>query len=100
MQSVRLRFVNRDANPMGHEIVCRPQDVPVIMGWYRGYHAGDRYTVAVDGMGVALDVNGLPRDGLPHPVDLMGAQHDHPPNSAINPRAVMPMRARKREAGE
>lgn len=57
----RLVFMNADANPKNHTVLCDAASVPYIMAWYGEYFAGDRYTVAMDGRNVAMDQNGWPK---------------------------------------
>lgn len=56
----RLVFNNADATPMTTVIECSAESVPHIMAWYGAYHADDRYTVALDGRNVPMDINGEP----------------------------------------
>ncbi len=60
---VDLVFNNADATPKTVKIVCDEASVPRIMRWYGGFHAGDRYTVSVDGRRVRKDQNGEMADG-------------------------------------
>lgn len=57
-----LVFSNADAVPKNSVVRCDTASVPCIMAWYGAYHAGDRYTVALDGRNVPVDQNGEPRD--------------------------------------
>lgn len=59
---VALVFNNADATPKTVKILCEPCSVPHIMAWYGAYHAGDRYTVALDGGNIRMDQNGQPVD--------------------------------------
>lgn len=53
-----LTFVNQDASPKIAAVHCSPGSVPAIMAWYGAYHAGDRYTVKLDGQKLEKDRNG------------------------------------------
>ena len=64
---VRLVFNNAEATPKTEVIECDRASVPSIMAWYGAYFAGDRYTVAMDGRNVAMDINGEPVGELPCP---------------------------------
>ena len=55
-----LGFMNADATPKNTTIRCDSASIPDIMAWYGAYFAGDRYTVALDGRDVAMDINGEP----------------------------------------
>lgn len=57
-QTVRLVFSNADATPKNIALDVAQDAVPHIMDWYGGFHAGDRYTVTVDGRNVPMDING------------------------------------------
>lgn len=67
MSKIKIRtlvFMNADAKPKNQSILCDLASVPSIMAWYGAYFAGDRYTVAIDGRNVAMDVNGEPLEAL------------------------------------
>ena len=53
-----LKFRSADASPRVVTIKTRKADIPSIMLWYGSHHAGDRYTVRVDGKLVKKDHNG------------------------------------------
>lgn len=55
-----LTFENKDASPeeSRHSFDVAAEAIPVIMQWYGGFHAGDEYTVTVDGKEVYTDRNG------------------------------------------
>lgn len=53
--------MNADAIPKNQTVLCDAASVPYIMAWYGAYFAGDRYTVALDGRNVAMDLNGEPK---------------------------------------
>lgn len=55
-----LVFNNADATPKTAKILCEPCSVLQIMAWYGAYHAGNRYTVALDGRNIPIDQNGQP----------------------------------------
>jgi len=55
---IRLVFNNADAKPKTELIECSAASVPAVMTWYGAYHAGDRYTVTVNGRNVPMDHNG------------------------------------------
>ena len=55
-----LVFSNADTTPKSVVLDVRASDVPRIMAWYGAYHAGDRYTVTLDGRNVPMDQNGEP----------------------------------------
>ncbi len=55
-----LVFNNADATPKTAVIKCDAASVAQIMAWYGAYFAGDRYTVALDGRNVPMDINGEP----------------------------------------
>ena len=55
-----LVFNNADATPKTVRVLCAEESVPDIMAWYGSYFAGDRYTVALDGRNVPMDLNGEP----------------------------------------
>ena len=54
----RLVFMNADATPKNVALEVSAAAAPHIMAWYGAYFAGDRYTVAIDGRNVPMDVNG------------------------------------------
>ena len=60
MQIVTLVFSNADATPKNVAINLDRESVPSVMAWYGAFHAGDRYTAAVDGRNVPMDQNGRP----------------------------------------
>jgi hypothetical protein len=62
-----LIFNNADATPKTEVIRCDVASVRLIMEWYGGFFAGDRYTVTLDGRNVPMDNNGAPTEaaGLP-----------------------------------
>lgn len=60
--TVTLVFSNADATPKNTCIICDQQYIAQIMAWYGAYHAGDRYTVTVDGRNIRMDQNGEPTD--------------------------------------
>jgi|5_EtaG_2_1085323.scaffolds.fasta_scaffold61552_3 hypothetical protein len=55
-----LVFNNADATPKTQRLECSLESVPLIMAWYGDYFSGDRYTVALDGRNVPMDINGEP----------------------------------------
>jgi len=55
-----LVFSNADATPKNQKLVVHRDAVSIIMAWYGGYYAGDRYTVTVDGRNMPMDQNGEP----------------------------------------
>lgn len=57
---VSVVFSNADATPKKTVIRMGGDAVASVMAWYAGYHAGDRYTVRVDGRLVPMDGNGEP----------------------------------------
>lgn len=57
-------FMNADAKPRNRTIVCDTSSIAPIMAWYGSHHAGDRYTVAVDGRNMPMDQNGKPIGSL------------------------------------
>lgn len=61
----KLVFTNADAKPISVVINCDEESVPNIMAWYGAYFAGDRYTVALDGRNIRMDMNGEPVGELP-----------------------------------
>ena len=65
---VRLVFNNADATPKTTALDVSAESVPDIMTWYGAYHAGDRYTVTVDGRNVPMDRNGEPLTGAACPM--------------------------------
>lgn len=67
MSKIKIRtlvFMNADAKPKNQTIKCDTASITSIMAWYGAYFAGDRYTVAIDGRNVAMDVNGEPLEAL------------------------------------
>ena len=58
--TVTLVFSNADATAKNTRIICDQQSIAPIMAWYGAYHAGDRYTVALDGRNIRMDQNGEP----------------------------------------
>ena len=56
-QNVKLAFDNRDANSFT-EMDVSPNACKLIAQWYGGYHAGDDYTVLIDGEKIEKDQNG------------------------------------------
>ena len=57
----KLIFNNADATPKTEVVECSAESVHKIMAWYGAYHAGDRYTVTLNGKNVAMDQNGVPK---------------------------------------
>lgn len=57
---VTLVFNNLDASPRVTTIRLGGDAVTPVMAWYAAYHSGDRYTVTVDRLDVAMDRNGEP----------------------------------------
>ncbi len=55
-----LVFNNADATPKTERIECSLDSVPLIMSWYNSHFCGDRYTVALNGRNVRMDINGNP----------------------------------------
>jgi len=55
-----LVFNNADAKPKTVKIKCDAGSVASIMAWYGSYFAGDRYTVALNGRNILMDLNGEP----------------------------------------
>jgi hypothetical protein len=55
---VRLVFSNAETKPKTVALDVSQESVAPIMAWYGAYHAGDRYTVTVDGRNVPFDPNG------------------------------------------
>ena len=53
-----VRFVNSDARPKVTVIFIRADGIADVMRWYGSHHAGDRYSVFVNGVKVAKDQNG------------------------------------------
>lgn len=58
MKTVELAFMNLDATPSRTAFQISPDGIAPVMSWYGGYHAGDEYTVTVDGRPVEKDENG------------------------------------------
>ncbi|MBX4911478.1 hypothetical protein HJA82_29630 [Rhizobium bangladeshense] len=56
--TVKIRFHNRDAKPKKIEFDISKAAVAPVMAWYGAFHAGDIYTVFVDDVEVAKDLNG------------------------------------------
>lgn len=56
-----LVFNNADATPKTEIVKCDGLSVRKIMMWYGAFHAGDRYTVTLNGRNVAIDQNGTLR---------------------------------------
>jgi hypothetical protein len=56
----RLVFSNADAAPKTLAIDIDRASIPAVMAWYGAFHAGDRYTVSVDGRNVPMGINGEP----------------------------------------
>jgi hypothetical protein len=54
---VELKFKNRTA-PSKHVLLVHPEACDPIMSWYGAFHAGDDYTVKIDGKKVKVDQNG------------------------------------------
>ena len=63
MKMLKLTFMNVDATPKNTTVCVAKESVPHVMAWYGAYFAGDRYTVALDGRNVPMDLNGEPTDG-------------------------------------
>lgn len=59
-----LVFNNADATPKSVVIRCDAASVTPIMQWYGAFHAGDRYTVTLNGRNVPMDINGAPRANI------------------------------------
>lgn len=55
-----LVFNNADATPKTEVVRLHPDSVAQVMCWYGSHFAGDRYTVALDGRNVPMDINGEP----------------------------------------
>ena len=62
MADCRLVFNNAEATPHNVAIDVSFNSVKHVMAWYGAYHAGDRYTVTLNGRNVAMDQNGVPLD--------------------------------------
>jgi hypothetical protein len=58
MGTVRIKFSNRSATPKEIEFDISKEAVEPMMSWYGAYHAGDRYSVSIDGKKVKKDING------------------------------------------
>lgn len=56
--TVELKFVNRDSTPKTVVVQCDRASAEAIAAWYGSFHAGDRYTVYVNGERVKKDRNG------------------------------------------
>lgn len=54
---VTLAFENADAI-LDEEVLCERDSVPLIMQWYESHHAGDNYTVFINGTPILKDMNG------------------------------------------
>lgn len=59
---VNLVFNNADATPKTVAVQVHIDAVPDIMAWYGAYFAGDRYTTAMNGRNVRMDLNGEPSE--------------------------------------
>lgn len=59
-QIVTLVFNNAETKPRSTVLRVAADAVPHVMLWYGGFHAGDRYTVTIDGRNVPMDQNGEP----------------------------------------
>jgi hypothetical protein len=55
---IRLVFSNAESFPKNICLEVSKEAVPNIMQWYGAFHAGDRYTVTLDGRNVSMDMNG------------------------------------------
>ena len=55
-----LAFSKADATPKNVALDVSASAVSHVMAWYGAYHAGDRYTVTLDGRNVPMDQNGEP----------------------------------------
>ena len=55
-----LVFNNAETRPRSVVLHVAAEAVPPIMAWYGAYHAGDRYTVTLDGRNIPMDMNGEP----------------------------------------
>ena len=64
-KNVNLVFSNPETRPRNISIRLSPEAVPDILEWYGSHHAGDRYTVTIDGRNVPIDANGNPTSPLP-----------------------------------
>ncbi|QIG69191.1 hypothetical protein EVB78_157 [Rhizobium phage RHph_N1_15] len=58
MSTVKIRFRNSEATPEEIEFEVSKAAVPPMMAWYGAFHAGDDYSVYVDGVEVEKDENG------------------------------------------
>ncbi|QIG75729.1 hypothetical protein EVC20_158 [Rhizobium phage RHph_Y2_17_1] len=58
MSTVTLKFVNQDATPKVVKFDVSRDGIKPVMAWYGAYHAGDNYTVHVNGVEVEKDENG------------------------------------------
>lgn len=56
-----LVFSNADAKTKNVTIYTTAECAESIIVWYAAYHAGDRYTVTLDGRNVPIDHNGEPK---------------------------------------
>jgi len=65
VSTVTLSFINNDATPKAVTFDVSKDGVAPIMSWYGAYHAGDRYSVHVDGVKVKKDQNGELKGDLP-----------------------------------
>ena len=55
---VTLVFNNAEATPKSTVLRIHRDSVASVMDWYGAFCAGDRYTVAMDGRNVPMDING------------------------------------------
>jgi hypothetical protein len=62
-----LVFSNADATPKTAVVVVARESVHLVMEWYGSHHAGDRYTVTLNGRNAPMGINGepCPIRGLP-----------------------------------
>ena len=60
MRIVRLVFNNADSRPYSSVVDVGIESVAAVCEWYASHHAGDRFTLTMDGRNVPLDINGEP----------------------------------------
>jgi len=58
--NVRLVFSNADATPKNVAIDLDIDSANDVCVWYAAFHAGDRFTLTMNGRNVPLDHNGEP----------------------------------------
>ena len=82
--TVVLVFNSAETRPRSVVLHTRREDVEHVMAWYGAFHAGDRYTVTMDGRNVPMDQNGCP-ERLPGPGLGSHALPGHTENAPITP---------------